>query len=86
MISTENIITIVLSIIGGGGVGWAVAKNIVRVEARAELKDDIESLHQRANNIENNYVTCKYCNMQHDNLGKTLNSMDKKLDILIEKK
>lgn len=52
----------------------------------AELKTEDESLHKRINWVENEYVTCKYCTMRHSNLATTLNSMDHKLDILIEKK
>lgn len=77
--------TIGLSVGGGATVAFAIAKTLMRAEARAELKGDIEKLHDRADSIEEDYVTCKFCNMQHNNLNTTLQSMDNKLDKLIAK-
>ena len=82
-----------LSFFGGGGLGMLAVKLFIKNEAQkalekdiAELKAEDESLHKRINWVENEYVTCKYCNMQHSNLATTMNCMDHKLDILIEKK
>lgn len=61
-----------------------IAKEALKGDVE-ELKSDIRDLHIRANKIEDNYVTCKFCNTQHDTLTKTLSSMDGKLDILIAK-
>lgn len=76
---------LLLCLFGSGSIGFGIAKLFMRSEARAELKEDIEKLHERINLVEQNYVTCKFCTMQHDNLTKTLQSMDNKLDTLISK-
>lgn len=81
----QTIQTIGLSMGGSAGVTFAIAKILMRSEARAELKDDLEKVHERINENEKNFVTCKFCTMQHDNLTKTLQSMDNKLDTLISK-
>lgn len=77
--------TIIVSIASSAGTAYAIVKTLVRSEARTELKPDLDGLHKRANKIEDEFVTCKFCKMQHDNLTTTLQSMDKKLDTLISK-
>ena len=68
-------------------------KLFIKNEARKALKEDIADLktedkylHERINRAEREHVTCEFCNMQHANLNTTLKSMDRKLDILKEKK
>lgn len=77
--------TIGLSLGGSASIAFAIAKTLMRSEARIELKEDLEKLHERANIIEKDFVTCKFCTMQHSNIDKTLQSMDNKLDTLISK-
>lgn len=72
-------VSISVSVLGG------LIKLFVRSEARKELKDDLTRIHDRIDNVADDYVPCKYCNMQHQNLDNKLNSMDTKLDILINK-
>lgn len=67
-------------------VAYAIVKVLVRSESRVELKEDIQKLHDRANIIEKEFVRCEFCKLQHDTLTANLTSMDKKLDILIEKR
>ncbi len=76
----------------GGGVGFAMVKAFMHSEAKkamkseiSDLKDEDAALHKRINHIENDYVQCKYCDMQHINLKTTMDGMDHKLDILIER-
>lgn len=82
-----------LSFFGGGGLGILAVRLFIKNEAHDALKEDIaalkaadEALHKRINFVENEYVTCKYCNMQHSNLTTVVNSIDRKLDILINEK
>lgn len=51
---------------------------------KKEVDEKAAALHGRINFVENEYVTCKFCNMQHSNLSTILSSMDRKLDILID--
>lgn len=92
-LSFHEIFIFLLSFFGGGGLGMLAVKLFIKNEAEKafekdlfDLKAEDESLHKRINWVEKEYVTCKYCNMQHSNLSTTLSSMDRKLDILIEKK
>lgn len=92
-VSLHDLAVFLLSFFGGGGLGFIAIKLFIKNEAHSALQQDIETLkaedealHKRINFVENEYVTCKFCNMQHSNLSTTLNSMDRKLDILIEKK
>lgn len=92
-VTTHDVVVFLLSFFGGGGLGMLAVKLFIKNEAQkalekdiAELKAEDESLHKRINWVESEYVTCKYCNMQHSNLVTTMNCMDHKLDILIEKK
>ena len=83
----------------GGGVGVAIVRAFMRSEAKkalkcdiekidkdiAELKTEDEALHKRINHVENDYVQCRYCDMQHNNLENILNDVTHKLDMLIER-
>lgn len=67
-------------------------KSFVREEVKKALKDDLitikietdkledddKALHKRINHIEDNFVTCKYCDMQHANLKMTLENIERK--------
>lgn len=92
-INGHDICIFLFSFFGGGGLGMLAVKLFIKNEAEKAVKEDLlelkaedDSLHKRINWVEKEYVTCKYCTMQHSNLTTTLNSMDRKLDILIEKK
>lgn len=89
----HDVFSFILAFFGGGGLGIVAVKLYIKSEAQEALKGSIEelkaedeALHSRINHIENTYVACKYCDMQHSNLERTLQSMDGKLDILIGKK
>ncbi len=93
----NELITFLVSLLGGGGIGGAVGFNFVKAYIRSEAREAVsfdvkklehedEALHKRINHVENEYVQCKHCNTQHSGLNMTLGSMDHKLDILIEKK
>jgi enoyl-[acyl-carrier-protein] reductase (NADH) len=64
--------TIGVSLSGSAAVAFAIVKTLVRAEARKELATDVEKLHERINEIEKDYVTCKFCNTQHDNLNTNI--------------
>jgi hypothetical protein len=78
--------TIGVSISGSAAVAFAIVKTLMRSEARTEMTPDIKELHERATKIEDEFVSCKFCDRQHDTLNTTLQSMDKKLDLLIAQK
>ena len=85
-ITTADIITFLLSIFGGGGTGYAAVRLFMQKEAKEALKDEIVEIKKNIEGIQDNYVTCKFCNMQHSNLDGMLKSIDGKLDILIAHK
>lgn len=85
-ITTADIITFLLSIFGGGGIGYAAVRLFMQKEAKEALKDEIVEIKKDIEGIQDNYVTCKFCNMQHSNLDGMLKSIDGKLDILIAHK
>lgn len=119
-IEARDVVTFIIALFGGGGVGWIFVQLYIKDVAKKALKDDLDKinksygelgkkfedekkafsnsikevvqnsekadtdLHQRINQVEQTYVTCKYCEMQHHNLETTLKSMDDKLDIIIK--
>lgn len=84
-VNITDIIAFLVSFFGGGGLGYTAVKLFMKSEARAALKDEIQDLKTSIKDIESDYVTCKYCNMQHSNLDGMLKSINSKLDILINK-
>ena len=71
----QTIQTVGLSMSGSAGITFAIAKILMRSEARAELKEDLEKLHERINENEKDFVTCKFCNTQHDNLNTNISDI-----------
>ena len=84
-VNGTDIIAFLVSFFGGGGLGYTAVKLFMKSEARAALKDEIEEFKKDIKEIQDDYVTCKYCNMQHSNLDGMLKSINSKLDILINK-
>lgn len=84
-IELTDIIAFLVSFFGGGGLGYTAVKLFMKSEARAALKDEIEEIKEDIKQMQDDYVTCKYCNMQHSNLDGMLKSINSKLDILINK-
>lgn len=91
-ISVNDIFNFLLAFFGGGGLGCLTVKLLIRNEAKEALKEDfrkieksIEEIKKDIGKMTSEYVTCKYCNMQHENLNVLLKSMDDKLDVLIER-
>jgi chaperonin cofactor prefoldin len=77
----ENFIgQLIIASICGGGILWIMIKAIVKTEARNELNKDLDKLHQRINGVEKNFVACKYCDLQHDNLNKRLDTLEKNIN------
>lgn len=75
------------------GASVAVFKLLIEKEAMKatkekfdETKQNIEGLEEKLEKVKQDYVTCKFCLSQHNSLDKTLSSIDRKLDILIEGK
>ena len=84
-VNITDIIAFLVSFFGGGGLGYTAVKVFMKSEARAALKDEIGEIKEDIKEIQDDYVTCKYCNMQHSNLDGMLKSINSKLDILINK-
>ena len=61
---------VLIALFGGSGAGFGVAKILIENEAKKALKPDIDSLWGAINKNNDEYVTCKFCNMQHDNNGE----------------
>ena len=95
-IELKDIVIFFLSFFGGGGLGLLSVKLFIQQQAKAALKEDLESIiksiselkkevNQSIKSISSDYVSNNFCKMQHNNLDKLLENMDHKLDIVLEK-
>ena len=78
------IIMCIISSFVGGGLGATIVRLLMRNEAKEALKPDITRLDKRIDDVENEYVTCRECNANHKSVDSKLESMDKKMDIILE--
>lgn len=96
LIEANDIFMFLLSFFGGGGLGFLAIKLFMQKEAKEAVKEDLKKIEKSIEEFKkdvsetikkmtNDYVTCKYCNMQHENLNTLLKCMDDKLDVLIER-
>lgn len=60
----------------------AINQNIAKLKKGS--KDEDTKLHERINAIEKNYITCEYCKKQNENTTKMFDSIDHKLDLLLD--
>lgn len=88
----HGIIDFCLALFGGGGLGCLFVKYHIRHEAKAALTEDLTALHEaiehldkKVVDIEHDYVQCRFCDMQYKSVHSLLDSMDSKLNILLEK-
>lgn len=91
-IEIKDIVVFLLSFFSGGGLGLLAVKLFIQQQARAAVEEDLKKienslkdLRKDVNEALKNYVDCKFCSMQHENLNVLLKSMNSKLDIIIEK-
>ena len=95
-IELNDLFTFLFSFFGGGGLGFIAIKLFMRKEAKEAVKGDLIKIEESIKDLKaevteavskmaNDYVTCKFCNMQHENLNTLLKCMDDKLDVLIER-
>lgn len=91
-IDIKDIFVFLISFFSGGGLGLIAVKLFIQHQAKVAVKDDLKRIEQNlidlkkdVNDALKNYVDCKYCSMQHENLNVLLKSMNSKLDIIIEK-
>lgn len=100
--SMNSLLLGLLSLLGGSGVGWFVAKSAVKEAIKEAIKDDLQELkndiaelkktsidedtklHKRINEVEKNYVASNFCTMQNENTMRLFNSIDHKLNTLLE--
>ncbi len=90
--SSQDIITFIVSLFGGSAIGWLFVKYHIQNEAKAALTEDLHNIHKtldehdkRMQSIEHDYVQCRFCDMQYKSVHSLLDSMDSKLNILLEK-
>ena len=95
-VNVTDIISFLVSFFGGGGLGWIAVRLFMQKEAKEAVKEDLKKIETSIKELKkevsdevkkmaDDYVTCKYCNMRHENLNTLLKSMDDKLDVLIER-
>ena len=95
-INVSDVINFLVPFFGGGGLGFMAVKLFMQREAKIAVKEDLtkietslkelkKELAEAIKKMSDEYVTCKYCNMQHENLNTLLKCMDDKLDVLIER-
>lgn len=95
-IDTNDVINFLVSFFGGGGLGFMAVRLFMQKEAKEAVKEDLKKIETSIKELKkevsdavkkmtDDYVTCKYCNMQHENLNTLLKCMDDKLDVLIER-
>lgn len=91
-IGIKDIVVFLLSFFSGGGLGLLAVKLFIQQQAKAAVNEDImkieNSLEELRKDVKvalKNYVDCKFCNMQHENLNVLLKTMNNKLDIILEK-
>lgn len=95
-IEFNDIMTFLLSFFGGSGLGIISVKLFIREEAKKAVKEDLttiktsikelkQEISEAVKRMADEYVTCKFCDLQHENLNTLLKCMDDKLDILIER-
>lgn len=76
---------VVVSFLGGSGLGYTAVRLFMKNEAREALKSDLLEIHNEIKDIKNNYVDCKVCLANHSAIDRTLANIEKKVDILLEK-
>lgn len=91
-IEIKDIVVFLLSFFSGGGLGLLAVKLFIQQQAKAAVNSDImkienslADLREDVKDALKNYVDCKFCNMQHENLNVLLKTMNNKLDIILEK-
>lgn len=95
-IEVSEIVKFLLAFFGGSGMGMVFVRLYIREEAKKALKEDLSTIKSSITDLKQEvseavkkmseeYVTCKFCNLQHENLNTLLKCMDDKLDILIER-
>ncbi len=92
---------IAFNVLISGGFAATVAYLVVKLAFKQAVEDAIEKTITRMydridgiynaitdlkDNVQENYVTCKYCTMQHENDAAMHKSINAKLDILISNK
>lgn len=80
-IDIKDIFVFLISFFSGGGLGLLAVKLFIQQQAKAAVEKDLEDIKGTLKD----FVDCKFCNMQHENLNVLLKTMNNKLDILLEK-
>ena len=90
--TVADIVACTLAMFGGSGIGWVLTKLYIRNEARSavekdlvEIKHMMDDIRSDIKSIEDNYVQCKYCEMQYSGIHTLFESIDAKLNILLKK-
>lgn len=80
MINTDVIYTSVISAIISNGILLFIGKAVIH----ELIKEDLKEISRRMDTIEKEYVPCDYCDAQNQNNQTILQSIDSKLEILLE--
>lgn len=90
--TTTDTLCFLISLIAGGGAGCLFVKYHIHNEARNALQKELQAIHDRiektetrAREIADEYVQCRFCDMQYSNVHSLLDSIDAKLNIILEK-
>lgn len=91
-LALQDIIVFIVALLASSGIGCLFVKYHIQHEARAAMAEDVGALHdkiheleQRAATIEHDYVQCRFCDMQYKSMRTILESMDSKINILLNK-
>lgn len=83
-ITNSDVIHFCCSFFGGSGLGFLAIKLFIQKEAEKVLKPVLEKIEKDIEKIQDEYVTCKFCDATRESVQSTLFEINKKLDLLIE--
>jgi len=84
-LDTSAIVTIIVSLLGSGGLCWVVIKILLKDTIKEVMKEEIKDIYNEIDYIKDQFVTCVRCNDRHKAVDDTFKSIDTKLDLIIEK-
>lgn len=67
-----------------GGLAFWVARKFVQAEVNDVVSKDIQLLHDRISKMKDEYVTCKFCMTQHDNINNRLKEVSDGVKSIID--
>ena len=83
-INNSDVIHFLCSFFGAGGLGLVAIKVLMQKEAEKVIKPIAEEILKEIEKIQENYVTCKFCDATRETTQVSLSEINKKLDLLID--